>query len=61
MKIQMIHGIVFREGKVNTAYGPGEIVDTDEATAKQLIAEGSAVPLEDEPVEAKPKKTTKVI
>jgi hypothetical protein len=62
MKIQMIHGIVFREGKVNLAYGPGEIVDVDAVTAKQLIDEGSAVAMEDEPQpEAKPKKTTKVI
>jgi len=61
MKIQMIHGIVFRVGKVNTPYAPGEIVEVTEAEAKQLIAEGSAVALDVEPTEAKPKKTTKVI
>jgi hypothetical protein len=60
MKIQMLIGIVFREGKVNTAYGPGEVIDVSEAEAKQLIAEGAAVAMEDEPAEAKPKKTVKV-
>jgi len=61
MKIQMIHGIVFRIGKINTPYAPGEIVEVTEAEAKQLIAEGSAVAVEEEPTEAKPKKTTKVL
>ena len=61
MKIQMLHGIVFRVGKINTPYAPGEIVEVTEAEAKQLIAEGSAVAMEDEPSEAKPKKTTKVL
>lgn len=61
MKIQMLHGIVFREGKINTAYSAGDIIDVTEAEAKQLIAEGSAVALEDQNPEAKPKKTTKVI
>jgi hypothetical protein len=61
MKIQMVHGIVFREGKVNTPYAPGEIVEVSEADAKQLIAEGSAVALDEEPTEAKPKRTTKVL
>lgn len=61
MKIQMLHGIVFRVDKVNTPYAPGEIVEVTEAEAKQLIAEGSAVAMEDEPIEAKPKKTTKVL
>ena len=37
MKIQMLHGIVFRVGKVNTPYAPGEIVEVTEAEAKQLI------------------------
>jgi len=61
MKIQMLHGIVFREGKINTAYSAGDIIDVTEAEAKQLIAEGSAVALEEQTPEAKPKKTTKVI
>jgi hypothetical protein len=62
MKIQMLHGIVFREGKVNTAYSAGDIIDVSEAEAKQLIAEGSAIAEEETPVaEPKPKKTTKVI
>ena len=61
MKIQMLHGIVFREGKINTAYSAGDIIDVTEAEAKQLIAEGSAVALEEQTTEAKPKKTTKVI
>jgi hypothetical protein len=60
MKIQMIHGIVFRIGKVNTPYAPGEIVEVTEAEAKQLIDEGSAVAVESEPTE-KPKRTTKVV
>jgi hypothetical protein len=60
MKIQMLIGIVFREGKNNTAYGPGEVIDVTEAEAKQLIAEGAAVAMEEEPTEAKPKKTVKV-
>jgi hypothetical protein len=60
MKIQMIHGIVFRIDKINTAYAPGEIVEVTEAEAKQLIAEGSAVALDEEPTE-KPKRTTKVV
>jgi len=61
MKIQMLHGIVFREGKINTPYSAGDIIDVTEAEAKQLIAEGSAIALEDQNPEAKPKKTTKVI
>jgi hypothetical protein len=62
MKIQMLIGIVFRDGKVNTPYGPGDIIDVTESDAKQLIAEGAAVAMDEEPQpETKPKKTVKVI
>jgi hypothetical protein len=63
MKIQMLSGIVFRnaETKECTPYSAGEIIDVSEAEAKQLIAEGSAVALENEAPAEKPKRTTKVV
>jgi hypothetical protein len=63
MKIQMLSGIVFRdaETKACTPYSAGEIVEVSEAEAKQLIAEGSAVALENEAPVEKPKRTTKVV
>ena len=62
MKVQMLSGIVFRDAETKkcTAHGAGEIIEVSEVDAKILIAEGSAVAVESEPVE-KPKRTTKVV
>lgn len=63
MKVQMLSGIVFRdaETKAYTTYTTGDIVDVSDADAKILIAEGSAVALENEAPAEKPKRTTKVV
>ncbi len=61
MKVQMLHSMAYRVPgtKITEAYHPGDVVDLSEAEAQQLINEGSAVPLTDEPApapEAKPKR-----
>lgn len=63
MKVQMLSGIVFRDAdtKKCTAHGAGEIIEVSEVDAKILIAEGSAVALQDEAPAEKPKRTTKVV
>ena len=62
MNIQMLHSMAYRVPgtKITEAYHPGDVVDLSDAEAQQLIAEGSAVALTDEPApaptEAKPKR-----
>lgn len=63
MKVQMLSGIVFRDAdtKTCTTYGAGDVIEVSEVDAKILIAEGSAVALQDEAPAEKPKRTTKVV
>jgi hypothetical protein len=59
----MLSGIVFRdaETKACTTYQAGDVIEVSEVDAKILIAEGSAVALENEAPVEKPKRTTKVV
>lgn len=61
MKVQLLHSMVYRVPgtKVNEVYHPGDVADLTDAEAAQLIAEGSAVALTDEPAPAPTETRTK--
>ena len=61
MDIQMIHTLVHSDGNTHTVYEPGHIYTTTPEDAAMLIAQGSAVALEDEPKPEAKRTAKKVI
>lgn len=60
MDVQLIHRLVHSDGNSHTVYEPGDIYTTTDEDGALLIAQGSAVALEDEP-KPEPKRTTKKV
>lgn len=61
MQVQLIHRLVASDGNTHTVYEPGDIYDTTDADAELLIAQGSAVAIEDEPKPEVKRTAKKVI
>lgn len=47
MQVQLIHRLVHSEGNIHIPYEPGDVYNTSDADAELLIAQGSAVRIED--------------